>query len=105
MLPFGIVGIVVGNFEVKGGNDLHHGERATAVAGAGGAERHQVVAAHQAGGLLQFFDGEIAHHRFREGVYHRHGNSLANSNSNQQSAMSQTIPGVRGQVRLAAPHY
>ncbi len=74
--PLGIVGIVVGDLQVESGNDLHHGERATGVAGAGGAKRHQVVAAHQAGSLLQFLKGEIANYGFGKGVANRHDHPL-----------------------------
>jgi hypothetical protein len=48
------------------------------VAGAGGAERNQDIAPHQAGGLFKFFDGKIAHNSFGKGVYHRHGKFLSN---------------------------
>jgi hypothetical protein len=48
------------------------------VAGAGGAERNQVIAPHQAGGLFKFFDGKIAHNRFGEGVHYRHEKFLSN---------------------------
>ena len=58
--PLGILGIVVGDLEVERRDNVHHGERSAGVAGAGGAQRDQVIAAHQAGGLFQFFDGEIA---------------------------------------------
>ena len=68
LFPFGIVGIVIGDLEVEGSDDLHHGERAAGVAGAGGAKSHQVVAAHQAGGLFEFFQRKIADHGFGESV-------------------------------------
>ena len=70
--PLGIVGIVVGDLEVQRRNDVHHGERAAGVAGAGRAQRDQVVAAHQAGGMFQFFEVEIAHHGFGESVDQGH---------------------------------
>jgi hypothetical protein len=46
------------------------------MAGAGGAKRNQVIAAHQAGGLLKFFQAELANYGFRERVDDRHDESF-----------------------------
>ncbi len=70
--PLWIVGVVDGDFEVQRRNNLHHGKRAAGVAGAGRAQGDQVVAAHQAGRLFQFFQVEIAHHSFGESVDQGH---------------------------------
>ena len=75
-LPLRIVGIVDGDIQVQGGNDLHHGERASGMAGTGGAKRDQVVAAHQAGGLFKFFQAELANYGIGEGVDDRHDESF-----------------------------
>ena len=66
LLPLGIIGIMISDLQVQSGNDFHHGQRASGVAGAGGAKRHQVVTAHQAGGLLKFIKGKIANYSFGE---------------------------------------
>ena len=70
--PLWIVGVVDGDFEVQRRNNFHHGKRAAGVAGAGRAQGDQVVAAHQAGRLFQFFQVEIAHHGFGESVDQGH---------------------------------
>ena len=75
--PVGNVGIVIGDLEIQRGDDVHHGERAAGMAGAGGAKRDQVIAAHQAGGMFEFFDGEIANNGFRESVDEEAWHSLA----------------------------
>src|ERR1017187_720067 len=75
-VPIRIVGIVVGDLQVQGRNDVHDGERASGMAGAGGAKRNQVIAAHQAGGLLKFFQAELANYGFRERVDDRHDESF-----------------------------
>ena len=90
--PVGIVGIVFGDFEVQRRDDLHHGERASGVAGAGGAQRHQVVAAHQPGGLLKFFEGKLADHSFGERIDDRHGRILCGGWEGMARAL---LPGVK----------
>src|SRR5690242_3627058 len=56
ILPVGIVGIVVGNAQVKRCGDIHDRERAAGMARSCGAERDKVVAAHQVRLLFQFLD-------------------------------------------------
>jgi hypothetical protein len=81
LLPFGIIGIVIGDLEVESGDDLHHRERPAGMAGAGGAESYQVVAAHQAGGLLKFIERKVADNSFGESVTKRHDESFARVNA------------------------
>src|SRR5271157_6140333 len=63
---------MVRDFQEEGGDDLHHGKRSTGVPRTRGAQCHQVVAAHQAGSLLEFFNGKIADNGFRETIHERH---------------------------------
>ena len=46
------------------------------MAGAGGAKRNQIIATHQAGGLLKFFQAELANHGLGKGVDDRHDESF-----------------------------
>ena len=88
VFPVGHVGIVVGDLQVQGGDDLHHGERSAGVSRTGGAQRHQVVAAHQAGGLFEFFDRKIAHNGFGECIHERHVVSFLRARQNFHPALA-----------------
>src|SRR5579859_610880 len=58
--PIGIMGIVIRHLEVQRSGDAHNGQGSTRVAGSGGMERYQVIAAHKIGGLSQLVDGIVA---------------------------------------------
>ncbi len=71
--PVGILGIVIGHAKVERGGDVHDGERAAGMAGPGGAQCGQVIAAHQVGLLFQFVN-VVATQNFAGGrILDRHG--------------------------------
>src|SRR6185312_10314917 len=60
--PLGNIGIMVSDLEIQGCHNVHHRERSTRVPRSGSTKRYQVIAAHQAGSMFQFRDGELASH-------------------------------------------
>ena len=67
---------MVGDFEVKGGGDIHYRERPAGVARTRRAQRDQVIAAHQVGGVLKLFDGIVPDDVASSGICEGHGRPL-----------------------------
>ena len=59
---------MVGDLEIERRSDVHDRERAASVPGSGRVQGDQVIAAHEIGSILKFFDGVIFHDFAADGI-------------------------------------
>ena len=67
---------MVGNLQIERRGDVHDGKRSAGVPRTGRMQGDQVIAAHQVGGVFQFFNGILAEDLPADGIRKGHDSPL-----------------------------